>query len=99
MRKSTTLLFLFFGILFTLSAQVTDVKFLIEYNDITELYDCKIYIAEGEATTYPQRIQFNTQYSIVVPTGTQISIDSFYNPKENNATYTGTIPTLWNLAQ
>ena len=95
MKKSTAVLVFLFGIVLTSFAQVTDVKYLIEYNNEIEKYDCKIYIAEGETTSYPERIQFNAQYTIVVPTGSQVTIDTLYNPKENNQFYTGTVPCLW----
>ena len=96
MKKS--LLFfvlLFLGIINPGTSQVTSVKYLIEYNDSTSLYDCKIVIMEGEAMAYLQRIQFASLYTIVVPTGAQIQIDTLYNPKESNHSYTGTIPCLW----
>ena len=95
MKKSILLLSLTLGILFTMNAQVTQVKYLIEYNDATSLYDCKFVIAEGETTTYPHRIIFNTQYSIVAPHGTTLEIVELHAPWENNATYTGTVPCLW----
>ncbi len=95
MKNVILILGIIFGASFAMHAQVTDVKFLIEYNDATSLYDCKIVINEGETTTYPHRIQFNSQYTIVVPTGTTLTIDSLHAPWENNATYTGTIPCLW----
>lgn len=95
MKKAILILGFFIGIIFKIDAQIEEVKYLIEYNDTTGLYDCKIVIIEGEATTYPQRIQFNSQYSIVVPTGTTLTIDTLYNPKEKNQFYTGTVPCLW----
>ncbi len=95
MKKSILILGLTMSIIFTISAQITDLKYLIEYNDSTNLYDCKIVIIGGEATTYPQRIQFNTQYTLVVPTGTALTIEELHAPFEANQFYTGTIPCLW----
>ncbi len=95
MKKVFLFVFLFLGHFFSVKAQVTDVKFLIEYNNFTNLYDCKIVVTGGEATTYPQRIQFNSQYTIVVPTGSQCTIEERYNPREANQNYTGTTPCLW----
>ncbi|MEM9546324.1 MAG: T9SS type A sorting domain-containing protein [Bacteroidota bacterium] len=79
-------------------AQVTSVNYLIDYNEVTDLYDCKIVIGAGSAMTYPQRIQFNAQYSVVVPTGSTITIEELHNPLENNQFYTGTIPCIWDFA-
>jgi len=97
MKKTILILGFIIGIIFKIDAQIYETKYLIEYNDSTSLYDCKIVIIEGEATTYPQRIQFNAQYTIVVPTGTTFTLDSLHNPKENNQFYTGTIPCEWGL--
>ena len=81
-----------------LNAQITGVQHLIEYNMETEMYDCKIVITGGQAETYPQRIQFNSQYSIVKPAGATFSIDTLYEPREENQFYTGTIPCLWEIS-
>ena len=95
MKKTLLILGLIISIIFNIDAQIESIKYLIEYNDITHLYDCKIVIIEGKAQTYPQRIQFNSQYTIVVPHGTTLKIEELYNPKEANQFYEGTIPCLW----
>ncbi|MDF1696923.1 MAG: T9SS type A sorting domain-containing protein [Saprospiraceae bacterium] len=77
------------------SAQVTSVQYLIEYNDISSLYDCKIVIESGSAITYPQRIQFNTQYTVLVPAEADCILSEFHNPLEDNQFYTGTQPLVW----
>ncbi|MDF1698556.1 MAG: hypothetical protein P1U56_22075, partial [Saprospiraceae bacterium] len=89
-----SLLFLFFGIS-KIESQVTDVDFLIQYNTETCLYEACIVIGGGSATTYPQRIQFNAQYTIVVPTGTVLTIDTLFWPKEDNQFYMGVNPCIW----
>ncbi len=95
MKKSLLLSTFFFGLLITINAQVTSVKYLLEYNDATSHYDVKIVAEEGSATTVPQRTQFNSQITVVIPTGSTISIGEFFNPIENNQTYTGTTPIEW----
>jgi len=97
MKKTILILGLIVGIIFKMDAQIEGLKYLIEYNESTNLYDCKIVIIDGEATTYPQRIQSNSLYTIVVPTGTTLTIDSLYNPTESNQFYMGTIPCLWDF--
>ncbi|MDF1696924.1 MAG: Ig-like domain-containing protein [Saprospiraceae bacterium] len=72
-------------------------KLLLEYNEESSLYELKLYIVCGSATTYPQRIQFNSQITIVTPTGSIVSLVELFNPKENNQFYTGTIPILWDF--
>ena len=97
MKKSILSALLILGIFTLTKAQVTGINYLIEYNDSTSYYDCKIVIASGEATTIPQRIQFNAQYSIVVPTGVDCSIVENHNPLESNYNYMGTIPCNWEI--
>ena len=76
---------------------VTGVKFQMRFDTTTCLFDCYIVITEGSATTGPQRAQFNAQYSIVVPAGSMIEVDTSYMPLVANQTYTGTIPMTWAL--
>ena len=81
-----------------LNAQVTEVDFQAKYNDNDCLWDFYIIIQGGSATTIPQRAQFNSQYSIVLPTGTVISGAPInHMPLQNNQSYTGTIPLKWTL--
>jgi len=98
--KRSILFFQLFLFVFINSAvsQVTSVKYLMEYNDQTSLYDCKIVIDEGETTEYLDRIQFNSIYSVVVPTGAQVFVDTLYNPREFNQFYQGIIPCLWQMS-
>lgn len=76
-------------------SQVTGVKYLMKYNTTTCKFDACIVITAGSATTAPQRAQFNSQYSVVVPTGTSVSIAQNFNPIQNNQTYGGTTPLVW----
>lgn len=94
-----TLKLLIFGTLLFLSggltAQVTSVDYQLKYDTAACQYDAYVIINAGSATTVPQRIQFNAQYSIVVPTGTTLSVTQSYMPLQNNASYTGTVPLTW----
>lgn len=95
MKKSILLFFFLVGVQFASIAQIASVEYLIEYNETTGLYDCKIVILEGEAKSYLERVQFPTQYTVVVPTGSEVEIQELHNPLEFNQFYTGTIPCLW----
>ena len=77
--------------------QVTSVDYLMKYNCETEQYDVSIVILGGSATSIPYRAQFNSQISLVVPTGEAVQITDRYMPLENNQAYTGTIPLEWQL--
>ena len=97
MKRSIFIYLLFVGILTSTFAQVTSVKYQMEYNEATSVYDVKLLIQSGSATTIPQRIQFNAQISVVIPTGSTISISEFFNPINNNQSYSGTVPMIWNI--
>jgi len=79
-------------------AQVSEIKYQIRYNTTSCRWDCYLIVVSGTATTAPQRAQFNAQYSIVVPTGSSISVAQNFMPLNNNQTYTGTVPLKWQLS-
>lgn len=62
-----------------LSAQVTSVSYLLEYNNSTCEYDFSI-ITAGDATTNAQRFQFNSQITFLTKAGTALSITQKYQP-------------------
>ena len=82
---------------FALLSQVTSVNYLIKYNDTTSKYDCYLLINSGYATTVAKRTQFNAQYTILTPSGTDLNISERFMPLQNNNTYNGTIPMEWNI--
>lgn len=77
--------------------QVQSVDYLMKYNCETNQYDVSLIILEGSATTIAQRAQFNSQISIVVPTGEGIVITNKYMPLQSNQDYSGTAPLDWGL--
>ena len=78
-------------------AQVTSVNYQLKYNTDSCRYDAFIIINAGTATSVARRTQTNAQYSIVVPTGTGISVARSYMPLKDNQTYTGTEPAPWTI--
>jgi hypothetical protein len=95
MKSITLQLFLAIAFTISLSSQVTKVDYLLDYNCETNLYEVKLKILEGSATTIPQRAQFNAQLTIVVPTGTDFEIVELVNPINDNQLYQGTVNTIW----
>lgn len=71
---------------------------MIKFNETTELYDCFVVAIAGTANTAQQRTQMSSQFSIVVPTGSIVTIPQTYLPLQNNQNYGGTVPCLWSLA-
>lgn len=76
-------------------AQVTSVDYILEYNCATNLYEVKLKVLEGSATTIAERAQFNAQITMVLPTGTNFEITELVNPIKNNQNMDGTEPTTW----
>ena len=91
--------FLLFFATFNLHSQeqVTGVNYFMEYDTLQCRYDCSIIITEGSAILAPYRTQFNSQYTIVVPTGTTVDIEETYLPIQNNQNYDGTTPASWSI--
>ena len=56
-----------------------------------------IIILDGYAEGVGQRTQFNSQISLVIPTGTTIAFGDKYMPLQNNQGYGGTLPMDWNF--
>jgi len=98
MKKTLLLISLLIGSISAIYSQVTSVDFQIKYNDSICEYDAYLIINEGSANTIPQRIQFNAQFSMVVPTGTNMSVTESYMPLHNNQFYTSTTPLTWSAS-
>ncbi len=95
--KSIFSILLFCIGLSSINAQVSDLKYLMKYNCETNAYDVKIKIMEGSATTPLERVQFNSQLTILVPTGMSFEILERFQPLENNQLYGGVVPNEWSI--
>lgn len=100
--KSVFSLFLCF-IIFLISSpaarcHITEVKYMVKFNESTELYDCYVVIVSGTAASTQHRTQMSSQFSVVVPTGSVVTLPQTYLPLQNNQNYGGTVPCLWSLA-
>jgi hypothetical protein len=76
-------------------AQVTAVKYQLRFNPDNCRWDAYLIIISGTAITSAQRAQFNSQFSVVVPTGSFVNVAQNYMPLQNNQNYTGTQPLIW----
>ena len=79
-------------------AQVTGVQYAIQYNPNTNLFDCFIYIKEGRANSIRERVQFNAQYSLVIPTGANVEIADTDMPLIDNQKFNGIQPMSWTIS-
>ncbi len=95
MKKFLPFLLCFFSI--NVFSQISSLDYLMKYNCETNQYDVHIVILEGSANSIPHRAQFNSQVSLVVPTGESVQITDMYMPLQNNFNYEGTIPLIWFL--
>jgi len=98
MKNLFILVLSFFCISITFG-QVSSVSYVVEKNVSDNLYDAKLIINEGSAITFPQLIQFNSSYTILVPTGTVFEIVENHNPLINNEDGMSTDPAEWLLTQ
>lgn len=92
---SITLFLLLLG--YTAVGQVTKVKYILKYNPTSCVYDCYIKVTAGSTTNPLSRTQFNSQYSLVVPLFSQVTVVQNYNPLQGNSTGTCTncAPLVW----
>ncbi len=79
------------------SAQVQKVKYSLEFNAETCLFDVFINIEEGKTKTTTHRAQFNSQISIVTPTSTIVSVEETYMPLVNNQQYRSGKAASWEV--
>ena len=76
-------------------AQVSKIKYLLKFNEQTNLFDCYMVVKEGQAVSVRDRAQFNAQYTIMVPSGSTVDMQSSQNPIQGNQQYNGVRPTQW----
>jgi hypothetical protein len=80
-----------------LTAQITAVRYELQYNKKEKTTDVYLIIVEGQTNPEvpPHRIQFNSQVGIVVPKGTPLEIIATHNPLQDNREKKGTKPSRW----
>ncbi len=76
-------------------AQVTGVDLQLKFDTTTCNYAVYMIVASGQATIPGHHIQANSTVTLVVPTGTSISVDQLYNPKIINTTN----PLTWSQSE
>lgn len=82
----------------SLDAQISSVNYRLKYDTTLCRYDAYIIINSGSASSIAHRTQFNAQYTVIVPTGTTLTVAQSHNPLQNNQTYTGTTPLTWQIS-
>jgi hypothetical protein len=103
MRISITNWYAFLALIFSFCisingyAQITSVDYKIMYNESSNQFDVYLRVLEGKTTSTKHRIQFNSQISIIVPTGAMTEITKHYMPLQDNQQLTGTTPMEWDM--
>lgn len=63
-----------------LSAQINEVQYQLKFNESTNLFDCYLLITDGNATQANEKIQFNSQYTILAPANSSVQLVKSYMP-------------------
>jgi hypothetical protein len=93
----TLILLLISCVAISLHGQVSKVKYRLVYDEKTETHDVYIKIVEGSTVNSRDRIQFNSQISIVAPTGTKLHVHKSFMPLQENRNLDGKNPTEWKI--
>ena len=80
-----------------LGAQVSGVQYGISYNTETFNLDCYLYISEGSAFSVRDRVQFNSQFSLLIPSDIKVDLASSYMPLVDNQNFLGSVPLQWGI--
>ncbi len=80
------------------SAQVGQINYQVKFNAATNLFDGYILIKQGNAISMRERVQLNAQFTVVVPSGSNIEIVKSYMPLQNNQNYEGSKPVAWSVS-
>ncbi|MBK8110721.1 MAG: hypothetical protein IPK46_10515 [Saprospiraceae bacterium] len=67
----------------------------MKFNPQSSLYDCYLHIAEGNAFTKKERIQFNAQVSFVLPAEAEMNIIETHMPLKDNLHFGGNNAAKW----
>ncbi len=88
--------FLFCSII--LIGQINSVSYGIEYNPKTCLFDCYVRSLDGDAVTMKERVQFNAQFTVVIPKGSEAVVEKVYMPYRNNQNYRSSDAIDWYIS-
>ncbi len=81
----------------TMFGQVTSVSYDLKFNSNTKHFDVYLNILEGNVSSPRERMQFNSQISIILPNNTSIAISESHLPLIDNASNRGTKAMDWLL--
>lgn len=80
------------------NAQISKISYLVKFNEKTNLFDCYLKVTQGNAKSARERAQFNAQYTLMVPAGSEVKMAGNHMPIQRNMDYKGEIATDWNIS-
>lgn len=94
-------LFTVFALLLTagfVNAQVSQINYQVKFNPVTNLFDGYLLVKKGTATSMRERVQLNAQFTVVVPSGSNVEVVKSYMPLQNNQNYEGSKAAAWTVS-
>ncbi len=82
----------------TLHSQIRELNYQLKFNDKTNQYDCYLVVKKGQAVNPVERIQFNAQITLIIPTNKTLKIAQSYMPLQFNKKYDGEKPLQWGVS-
>ena len=77
--------------------QISSVDYVIEINNTTGHYDCKVVMLESDVLSYQDRIIDACKFTVIVPTGTPVTFVESFSPYIDNENQNSTTPVDWIL--
>lgn len=79
-------------------AQIQSVDYLLKFDNTKKQYDVFLVVVEGETNIVSHRSQYNSQISIVVPTGNELIITDRFMPLQGNQNFLGGPAARWTIS-
>jgi hypothetical protein len=96
--KINLILSVFILTLSSVFGQVKSVSYDIKFNAESKEFDVYLIINEGNALSSRQRIQFNSQVSVVVPNGSSLVVSKSLMPLIDNSELRSNKPLNWSVS-
>ncbi len=81
------------------NAQISSVNYQLKYDTATCYFDAYVIINSGSASNSFHRTQGSAQFSVVVPTGTGVTVAASHMPLQNNVpSGSGVTPQDWSIS-
>lgn len=77
------------------NAQIKDVSFQLQYDKDKSVFNCYLIVNKGDAYSKKNRIQYNSQLTIVTPKNSVLKMVESFSPLQDNAYLNGVKPLKW----